>query len=96
MTIEYYINPLTKNIEGNNASNICNAHFWLLVELSGIRSVKVIKSLRDHLVEGLSKKDVCEKNDVSLSYFSLSLKKIIHVYNISALISKYYKHDPNK
>ncbi|HBA8126714.1 TPA: hypothetical protein J1044_004280, partial [Escherichia coli] len=69
MMLEYYIKSLTKNIEENN---ICNTHFCLLIELSGVRSDKVIMSLRDHLVGGMSKNHACKKNDVSLSYFSLS------------------------
>lgn len=92
MMLKYYIKSLTKNIERNNIDNIGNTHFWLLIELDGVRSNKVIMSLRDHLVDGMSKKHACKKNDVSMSYFSLSLKKLLHTHNISALISKYYKH----
>ncbi|HAW3616987.1 PbsX family transcriptional regulator [Escherichia coli] len=87
MMLECYIKSLTKNIEENN---ICDTHFCLLIELSGIRSDKVIMSLRDHLVGGMSKNHACKKNDVSLSYFSLSLKKLLHTHNILKLISKYY------
>ncbi|EYT04025.1 hypothetical protein T654_04332 [Escherichia coli K02] len=50
-------------------------------------------SLRDHLVDGMSKKHACQKNDVSLSYFSLSLKKLLHTHNILTLISKYYSYE---
>ncbi|EKF5367816.1 PbsX family transcriptional regulator, partial [Escherichia coli] len=71
-------------------NNISNEHFWLLIELSGIRSDKIIMSLREHLVDGFSKREVCERNGVSLSYFSISLKKISHIHNVCALISKYY------
>ena len=52
-------------------NNISNEHFWLLIELSGIRSDKIIMSLREHLVDGFTKREVCERNDVSLSYFSI-------------------------
>ncbi len=90
MMLEYYIKSLTRNIERNNIDNICSAHFCLLIELSGVRSDKVIMSLRDHLVGGMSKNHACKKNDVSLSYFSLSLKKLLHTHNILKLISKYY------
>jgi len=37
------------------AANICNEHFWLLIELSGVRSEKIIMSLKDYLVDGFSK-----------------------------------------
>lgn len=36
-------------------NNISNEHFWLLIELSGIRSDKIIMSLREHLVDGFYK-----------------------------------------
>ncbi|WP_409071766.1 PapB/FocB family fimbrial expression transcriptional regulator [Escherichia coli] len=71
--------------------NVSNEHFWLLIELSGIRSDKIIMSLRDHLVDGFSKRESCERHDVSLSYFSLSLKKLSYIHHISSLISEYYE-----
>ncbi|MEL8365119.1 PbsX family transcriptional regulator [Escherichia coli] len=75
------------------AANICNEHFWLLIELSGVRSEKIIMSLKDYLVDGFSKKEACEKNGVSLSYFSVTLKKLSYINNISALLSEYYHGD---
>ncbi|MXE20425.1 PbsX family transcriptional regulator [Escherichia coli] len=72
-------------------NDISNEHFWLLIELSGIRSNKVIMSLRDHLVDGYSKREACERHDVSLSYFSLSLKKLSYIHHVSSLISEYYE-----
>ncbi len=71
-------------------NNISNEHFWLLIELSAIRSNKIIMSLRDYLVDGFSKQEACDRNDVSQSYFSISLKKILYIHNISSLISKFY------
>lgn len=75
------------------AYSISNEHFWLLIELSGIRSEKIIISLKEYLVDGFSKREVCERHDVSLSYFSLSLKKLSHIHNIASLISEYYSDD---
>ncbi|WP_250111131.1 adhesin biosynthesis transcription regulatory family protein [Escherichia coli] len=45
----------------NNINNICKAHFLLLIELSGVRSDKVIMSLYDHLVDNIPKKQACKK-----------------------------------
>ncbi|MBB7656665.1 PbsX family transcriptional regulator [Escherichia coli] len=84
-TLIHYICDVKADI-----NNISNEHFWLLIELSGIRSDKIIMSLRDHLVDGFSKREACERNDVSQSYFSVSLKKISHINNMCALLSKYY------
>ncbi|KEJ82075.1 adhesin biosynthesis transcription regulatory family protein [Escherichia coli 6-175-07_S3_C3] len=50
-------------------------------------------SLKDYLVDGFSKKEACEKNGVSLSYFSVTLKKLSYINNISALLSEYYHGD---
>ncbi len=75
------------------AANICNDHFLLLIEISGIRSEKIILSLKDYLVDGFSKREACEKNDVSLSYFSIALKKLSYINNLSALLSVYYGDD---
>ena len=61
MMLDYYIKSLTRNIERNNIDNICSAHFCLLIELSGVRSDKVIMSLRDHLVDGMSKNTPAKK-----------------------------------
>ncbi|EJZ0213160.1 PbsX family transcriptional regulator, partial [Escherichia coli] len=42
--------------------------------------------------DGFTKREVCERNDVSLSYFSISLKKISHIHNVCALLSEYYNN----
>ncbi len=56
--------------------------FWTLVELSPLRSEKVVRALRDFLVQGYTRKEVCEKYGVSYGYFSVALKRIRHVNNI--------------
>ncbi|WP_253030774.1 adhesin biosynthesis transcription regulatory family protein [Escherichia coli] len=73
-------------------ANICDEHFGLLIELSGIRSHKIILALRDHLVNGYSRREACERHEVSLSYFSISLKKISYINGVSAIISEYYRN----
>ena len=72
-------------------NNIPEKQFWLLVELSGIRSDKIILSLREYFVCGLSKQEACERNNVALSYFSVSVKKIRRTHNIIVEISDYYR-----
>ena len=42
--------------------------FWLLMELSPLRSEKVIRALKDFLVLGYTRKEVCEKYEVSYGY----------------------------
>lgn len=56
--------------------NMQDIHFFLLVEISALYSEKVIRALRDFLVDGYTRKEACERNNVALSYFSMALRKI--------------------
>ena len=51
-------------------------HFWLLVEISPLHSEKVINALRDFLVLGYTRKEACERHEVSQGYFSGALGRI--------------------
>ncbi|MCR1117164.1 adhesin biosynthesis transcription regulatory family protein [Escherichia coli] len=50
--------------------------FWLLVEMSAIRSPNIIKALYDHLVLGDSRKVICERHNVNNGYISTSLSRL--------------------
>ncbi|ELU9693581.1 PapB/FocB family fimbrial expression transcriptional regulator [Escherichia coli] len=65
--------------------------FWSLIELSPLRSEKVIRALKDFLVLGYTRKEVCEKYEVSYSYFSLALKRIRHVDDVVCQLVQYNK-----
>ncbi|UCQ27279.1 adhesin biosynthesis transcription regulatory family protein [Edwardsiella tarda] len=65
--------------------------FWLLIEISSIHSEKVIAALNEHLVLGYSRKEVCERNNVSAGYLSLSLAKLLRVEIAAASLSTYYR-----
>ncbi|EFC9510245.1 transcriptional regulator [Escherichia coli] len=56
--------------------------FWLLIELSPFRSEKIVRALRDFLVMGYNRKEVCEKYGTSYSYFSIALKRLTHINDI--------------
>lgn len=62
--------------------NVQEDFFWALIELSPLRSEKVVRALRDFLVLGYTRKEVCEKYNVSYGYFSVALKRVRHVNNI--------------
>lgn len=64
--------------------------FWLLVELSSLRSEKTIQALNDFLVFGYTRKEVCEKYHLSSGNFSVALRRIMHVDSIARLIATYY------
>ncbi len=67
--------------------------FWVLMELSPLRSEKVIRALKDFLVLGYTRKEVCEKYEVSYGYFSVALKRIRHVDDVVCQLVKYDKID---
>ncbi|EEC2209432.1 TPA: PapB/FocB family fimbrial expression transcriptional regulator [Escherichia coli] len=60
-------------------------HFQLLMEISPVYSDKVILALRDFLVLGFTRKESCERHNVSLGYLSTTLGRI---QNISKSVSK--------
>ena len=64
--------------------------FWSLIELSSLRSEKVILALRDFLTIGYTRYEVCNKYKVSYGHFSLSFKRIRHINNILCNLAKYY------
>ncbi|WP_258143034.1 adhesin biosynthesis transcription regulatory family protein [Escherichia coli] len=49
--------------------------FWFVIDISNIRSEKVIYALHDHLVEGDTRMDVCDKYKVNPGYLSIKLKE---------------------
>ncbi len=55
-------------------------HLLMLAELSRINSQRVISALADHLVEGMSRKDACEKNGVAQGYFSIIVRKLFETH----------------
>lgn len=65
-------------------------HFWLLIGVSSIHSEKVIQALRDYLVLGVSRKDVCERYDVNNGYFSTSLNRLQRISQAAAQMVVYY------
>ncbi|EAA7635423.1 transcriptional regulator [Salmonella enterica] len=66
--------------------------FDILVTLSKINSEKVICALRDFLVNGVSRKEACLNNSLSLGYFSISLKKLNDTNNCIAGIIHYHRN----
>ncbi len=64
--------------------------FDILIRISGIHSEKVVSALKDYYVSGVSRKEACEKNGVSQSYFSISKNKLVALNNSVAMISRYY------
>lgn len=70
--------------------SMSSEQFDYLIKISSINSEKVIGSLRDFFVRGMSRKEACGKNNVAQGYFSISMKKLIRINNDVAKLSKFY------
>ncbi|WP_126696884.1 PapB/FocB family fimbrial expression transcriptional regulator [Escherichia coli] len=66
-------------------------HFWLLMEILPIHSKKIINAMRDHLVFGISRKEVCEKYSINNGYLSISIAKLNYTHQIVRNMIHYYK-----
>ncbi|EAU2345825.1 transcriptional regulator [Salmonella enterica] len=67
-------------------------HFWLLIEISPIHSEKIILALKDFLVLGFSRKEVCERHKISSGYFSGALGRFQRVnVTVIQLIPFYFQ-----
>ncbi|WNU18213.1 adhesin biosynthesis transcription regulatory family protein [Escherichia coli] len=51
-------------------------HFFLLIGISSIHSDRVILAMKDYLVGGHSRKEVCEKYQMNNGYFSTTLGRL--------------------
>ncbi|EHC4362127.1 hypothetical protein JTG84_004665, partial [Escherichia coli] len=64
--------------------------FMLLIDVSLIRSHKVINALEDYYVNGKNRKEICVKHKINQGYLSLKIRKLqevsFKVYNISYYI----------
>ena len=67
-----------------------DGQFWLLAEISPVHSEKVIHALRDFLVLGYTRKEACERNDVSQGYFSGALGRIQRTHQAVSKLIPFY------
>ncbi|HAV2168376.1 TPA: transcriptional regulator [Escherichia coli] len=65
-------------------------HFWLLAEISPVHSEKVINALRDFLVQGYTRREACERHDVSQGYFSGALGRFQRVSMTVSRLAPFY------
>ncbi|EBQ9648377.1 transcriptional regulator [Salmonella enterica subsp. enterica serovar Montevideo] len=69
-------------------------HFWLLIEIAPLHSEKVINALRDFLVLGYTRKEACERHDVSQGYFSGALGRFQRIHQTVNRLVPFYISDP--
>lgn len=100
-----YMNDDTLTKRNNNDDNFSSSttkgqfapgvmtegRFLLLIEISSIHSEKVIAALKEHLVLGYTRREVCERNNVSAGYLSLSLTKLLRIENAATSLSTHCK-----
>lgn len=59
------------------SQGMVNKHMlFILIDISSIRSEKVIKALTDFFVYGCSRNNVCEKYNVNPGYLSIKIKEL--------------------
>ena len=54
--------------------------FWFIIDISSIRSDKMIHALHDHLVEGYTRSEVCKRYHVNPGYLSVKIKETQGLY----------------
>ncbi|HAX5087961.1 TPA: transcriptional regulator [Escherichia coli] len=67
-----------------------DSQFWLLAEISPVHSEKVLNALRDFLVLGYTRKEACERHDVSQGYFSGALGRIQRTHQTVNRLAPFY------
>ncbi|HFP4060587.1 adhesin biosynthesis transcription regulatory family protein (plasmid) [Escherichia coli O170:H18] len=70
--------------------SMSEVQFFLLIGISSIHSDRVILAMKDYLVSGHSRKDVCEKYQMNNGYFSTTLGRLIRLNALAARLAPYY------
>lgn len=68
-----------------------DSQFWLLAEISPVHSEKVLNALRDFLVLGYTRKEACERHEVSPGYFSGALGRIQRTHQTVNRLVPFYR-----
>ena len=88
---DYYqknVNPFARGEQF--VGSLSGEQFDLLVELSSIHSRKVIMAMRDHLVQGDSRKVVCERYGVNAGYLSVCIRRLLRVEKGVSKLVRFY------
>ncbi|EHM9470396.1 adhesin biosynthesis transcription regulatory family protein [Escherichia coli] len=65
-------------------------HFLLLMDISPICSKKVFDSLRAYLVDGRSRKFICETYNINNGYLTVSLNRLNKIHQCIFSIKRFY------
>ncbi|MBW5276049.1 adhesin biosynthesis transcription regulatory family protein [Citrobacter sp. On28M] len=69
---------------------VSEEHFSLLIEISTIRSDKIIKALSEYFVDGESRVNVCDKHNVSQSSMSIKIKDLQRLSKLVYELQPFY------
>lgn len=70
---------------------ITEDQFCLLVEMSSIRSERMVQALQEYLVQGKSRIAICESYRLGSSHFSISLDRLQRLSYLASQLSFYYQ-----
>ena len=70
--------------------SLADEQYFLLIRLSSIRCEKVVLAMRDYLVDGHSRKQICERYNMNNGYFSTTLNRIARINALVAHLAPYY------
>ncbi|EAN2945090.1 PapB/FocB family fimbrial expression transcriptional regulator [Citrobacter werkmanii] len=65
--------------------------FWCFIELTSIRSEKIIRALFDYFVSKQPRALCCERYGVSNGYFSACISRFEHVIQVVGQLFSYYE-----
>ncbi|WP_311765737.1 MULTISPECIES: adhesin biosynthesis transcription regulatory family protein [Escherichia] len=81
-----------KQSDNLKAGTVPEIQFWLLIEITPIHSERMILALKDFLVMGYSRREVCEQYNISSGYFSGALGRFQKVHlTVNQLIPYYLR-----
>lgn len=66
-------------------------HFWLLIEISPFHSEKIIQALKDFLVLGYTRQEICRRYKISPGYFANALGRLQCVHQTVFQLLPYYR-----
>ncbi|EMK7066069.1 TPA: S/F1C fimbrial major subunit operon transcriptional regulator [Escherichia coli] len=73
-----------------SSGSMSEEQFFLLIGISSTHSDRVILAMKDYLVSGHSRKDVCEKYQMNNGYFSTTLGRLTRLNVLVARLAPYY------
>lgn len=83
-------NAFLLNIRERTVARSMSEMHFLLIGISSIHSDRVILAMKDYLVGGHSRKEVCEKYQMNNGYFSTTLGRLIRLNALAARLAPYY------